>query len=358
MKVASLSLKYFKKFHDQTFSFKDPETGDINNLIVLYGDNATGKSSILQSIAATLGVATGRLRRAGELEWPGFHLELANKSWQFPYEVALGIHFSKPELAAACDYFSRVPDFAENPEALLPSQEQEVELSLVEGKVSAPSRGQYFQFRGREYARKLVRQAPEGFDLFKHVGSVFWYNEFRGSSGLQVDEHDDRRMNFDENTLRRRLADWMYFHQRVIEGKYQLRPGQRDLYHDLEQAFKTLFPNHSFEGAVSRESGSEVPWFFLYDGQNQYEISEMSSGERAIIPLIFDFAFMNIHNSVILIDEVEQHLNPELQLALLNYLPRLGLNNQFFLTTHSDVIADAVPEYSVIDLNELEASNG
>ncbi|CAM2007218.1 AAA family ATPase [Acanthopleuribacter pedis] len=354
LKVASLSLKYFKKFHDHELSFVNEETGEVNDLVILYGGNATGKSTILQAISSTLGVATGRLRRASDLDWPGFYLELAARSWQFPYEVLLGINFSAAELAAACDYFSRVPDFAENPEALLPSQEQDVTLTLVEGKVSAPSRGQYFQFRGREYARKLVRQAPEGFDLFKNVGSVFWYNEFRGSTGLSVDEHDDRKGNFDENMLRRRLADWMYFHQRVTEGRYQLRPGQRDLYSDLERAFKTLFPNHSFEGAVPRESGSEVPWFFLYDGKNQYEIAEMSSGERAVFPFIFDFAFMNIHNSVILIDEFEQHLHPELQIAMLEYLPKLGLNNQFFITTHSEALADAVPPECVYDLNDYE----
>ena len=60
MKIQSLHLKYFKKFRDQPLDFTDPETGLARDLIVLVGMNGAGKTSILQAIAASLGVATGR----------------------------------------------------------------------------------------------------------------------------------------------------------------------------------------------------------------------------------------------------------------------------------------------------------
>jgi archaellum biogenesis ATPase FlaH len=44
--------------------------------------------------------------------------------------------------------------------------------------------------------------------------------------------------------------------------------------------------------------------FFLSDGHNQYELSEMSAGERAIFPILMDFARYNINNSIIIIDEI------------------------------------------------------
>jgi len=70
----------------------------------------------------------------------------------------------------------------------------------------------------------------------------------------------------------------------------------------------------------------------------------MSGGERAIFPILLDFANWNIHNSVILIDELELHLHPPLQQGLLQALRALGENNQFIVTTHSNAVANVTPK--------------
>ncbi len=89
------------------------------------------------------------------------------------------------------------------------------------------------------------------------------------------------------------------------------------------------------------------PWFYLFDGSHEYELGEMSGGERAIFPMIFDFANWGIHNSTILIDELELHLHPPLQQGLLKALRNLGNNNQFIITTHSDAVEAIVPPESI-----------
>ena len=67
MKVSSVKLKYFKRFRDlPDLDFTDSETGLAKDLIVLVGMNGAGKTSILQSIAATMGMATGRLQNLTE----------------------------------------------------------------------------------------------------------------------------------------------------------------------------------------------------------------------------------------------------------------------------------------------------
>ncbi len=125
------------------------------------------------------------------------------------------------------------------------------------------------------------------------------------------------------------------------------------MYAEIERAYKAVFPERSFSGPIPRENLDDIlsePWFYLYDGRNQYEISEMSGGERAIFPMLMDFASWNIHNSVILIDEIELHLHPPIQQALLRALPKLGKNNQFIITTHSDYVEQLVPEAYIIRL--------
>lgn len=366
MHVQSIQLRCFKRFRDQQLSFTDGETGLARPLMVLVGENGSGKSTVLQAIAATLGTATRRLRSPAELEWPGFDLALAGSSWNLPSGVTLKICFTPAELAATADYFEKVSRLRDRSDLTPPSQDSPVVLTLRDGEVRSARSEQYFQFRGREYAKQVIKLAEEGRGVFENVGTVFWYTEHRTSTSLtpetNVSTDRDRTgdaqepgskefLQFDEDLLRRRLSDYMQFHSRVERGEYELRPGQRDVFAELERAYAAIFPDRKFEGSVPRSDVDEVlnePWFYLYDSHHQYEISEMSGGERAIFPLLFDFANWQINNSVVLIDEIELHLHPPLQQALIRALPQLGTNNQFIITTHSDWIAQIVPPECVI----------
>ena len=130
------------------------------------------------------------------------------------------------------------------------------------------------------------------------------------------------------------------FNTAVKANGNALRQNQQNFYENLENNYKKAFPNRSFIGATPDFSNPFAPAeFLLYDGKNEYELAEMSAGERAIFPLLVDFSLNNINNSIIIIDEIELHLHPPLQQALVDLLPRLGRNNQFILTTHSEDVA-------------------
>jgi predicted ATPase len=349
MKVQSLQLKYFKKFRSSpVFDFTDPETGLARDVIVIVGMNGAGKTSLLQAIAATLGTATGRLKEPSDLEWAGFNHELLGNNWRgFEPEVSLKVEFSHAELEAVGDFQQKLQAMGRN--VLTDVGNHLVTLRWQNGRVEANSAPELFQFKGREYAKQLRKS--EGFQVFERVGTVLWYTEQRTSTSLTT-EDPDRKLEITEDLLRDRLSKWRQFHQDVELGKIQhLRQGQKDLYAEVERTYKAVFPERSFEGPVLRENVDDIlsePWFYLYDGKNQYEISEMSGGERAIFPMLMDFASWNIHNSVILIDEIELHLHPPMQQALLRALPKLGTNNQFIITTHSDYIEQLVPEANII----------
>jgi predicted ATP-dependent endonuclease of OLD family len=352
MKVQSVQLKHFKQFRDSpTFDFTDPETGLARDLIVLIGMNGAGKTSLLQAIAATLGVATGRLQKLSELEWAGFNYELLASNWgKFAPEVTLKIQFSSSETQAVYEFQQKLLDMGRR-DLYPPSNQNIVTLRWRDERVQAGTAAELFQFKGREYAKQLMRS--EGFQAFERVGTTLWYTEQRTSTSLTTEDQHNK-LEFTDDILRDRLSKFRQFHQDVERGKIQhLRPGQKDLYAEIERAYRTVFPERSFEGPVPREEIDDLlsePWFYLYDGRNQYEISEMSGGERATFPMLWDFASWNIHNSVILIDEIELHLHPPMQQAVLRALPKLGKNNQFIITTHSDYIEQLVPEAYVVRL--------
>jgi AAA15 family ATPase/GTPase len=75
----------------------------------------------------------------------------------------------------------------------------------------------------------------------------------------------------------------------------------------------------------------------------QRTFNDLSSGEREILILIFDLFTQNPSDSIILIDEPELHLHPELAYRFLSTLAHVGERNQFFLFTHSaDIIGSSL----------------
>jgi predicted ATPase len=355
MKVQNIKLKHFKKFRSQELDFTDPETGLAEDLIVLIGVNGAGKTSILQAIASTLGTATERLKKPTDLDWPGFNYELLGSNWRgSPTNVTINVQFSKSELQAISEFHQKLREMGRDL-PVSPAKEYLVNLKWQGESVTANSAAELFQFKGREYAKQLSRS--EGFSVFERVGTVFWYTEQRTATSL-TPEDPEKKLEFTENILRDRLAKWQIFHEKY-DGKSGkgFRSGTKDLYAEIARVYRTVFSGREFEGIEIRDNIDDIlsePWFYIYNSKNKthYEFSEMSGGERATFPILMDFMNWNIHNSVILIDEIELHLHPPMQQALLRTLPKLGKNNQFIITTHSDYVAQLVPESSIRRIEE------
>jgi recombinational DNA repair ATPase RecF len=144
MKIQSLNLKYFKKFREKPLDFTDPETGLARDLIVLVGMNGAGKTSILQAIAATLGVATGRFEKLSDLKWQGFNYELLSSNWgRFEPEVTLQIQFSSPELEAIQYFYQKLQEMGRD--FIAPDQKNIVTLKWKNGRPQANSDVEFFQ---------------------------------------------------------------------------------------------------------------------------------------------------------------------------------------------------------------------
>jgi len=348
MKVKSLELNNFKRFGYGRLDFTDPETGLARDLVVLLGPNGCGKSTVLQAIACTLGTATERLDFPNQLAWPGLDLELAATAWPTPYRVVTEVEFTTDEIAATNEYYG----LADRQSLSVPDKPSAVQLVLAANTLRPQDHGAIPLFLGRRFAGQVLKLLEEGHDAYRRVGTVFWYTDRRDITSLTpTRDHKRNEITFDEALLRRRLSDLAQFHDRIERGSYSLRPGQRDLFADLQRAYEAVFPGRRLDGPVPRSDIDEVlqePWFYLFDGKNQYEIQEMSGGEKAVFPILFDFANWRINRSVVLIDELELHLHPPMQQAFLRALESLGEGNQFIITTHSDSIEAIVPEESII----------
>jgi predicted ATPase len=83
------------------------------------------------------------------------------------------------------------------------------------------------------------------------------------------------------------------------------------------------------------------------DGQI-FGLDSLSSGEREVLNITFDFVLRAPSHCIIFFDEPELHLHPELSYRLLNTLRSIGTRNQFILCTHSPDIISATLDQSVV----------
>ncbi|WP_420123483.1 AAA family ATPase [Nakamurella sp.] len=163
----------------------------------------------------------------------------------------------------------------------------------------------------------------------------------------------------------------MLARQRIARDRMldQLGPDDRikrtdlpDLFAPFAELISTVLPYLRFQGVTENESGNSVQCLFAtVDGTGDaFDIELLSSGEKTMIALFLPFLETRAQAQAepatdssapavpltVLIDEVDQHLHPLLQLQVLQYLrdqARSGVA-QFIVTTHSPALLDAATD--------------
>ena len=339
MKIKEITLRNYKRFvEEKTILFH--KDGEINDLTLIVGNNGTGKTSLLQAIVMMIAPLTRDHFSVEDIDWSGFEYRFIQSGGRMPLKVEATIDFSEEELNETVLYAERLKKMGNKLD--LPNKNETVSIFFDYKKkkpiVKGKGGGNLFQFFGHQYAKQLTSFEINKNKLFEKVGNIYWYTEQRTSYSVNnMFEGDVSQLD----AIRSFLANAYSFHIALKKGR-ELKAGAFDFYKEISKLYSTVFPDRKFVGATPRfdiYEKSTAPDFFLNDGKNDYELSEMSAGERAIFPILMDFARYNINNSIIIIDEIELHLHAPLQQAFIRALPKLGHNNQFILTTHSENVA-------------------
>jgi hypothetical protein len=90
---------------------------------------------------------------------------------------------------------------------------------------------------------------------------------------------------------------------------------------------------------------------------NTLDIDTLSSGEREVVNIVFDFLLRKPENCIVIFDEPELHLHPELSYKLIQTLKSVGFNNQFIFCTHSPDIITASLDHSFVFLSPPRGEN-
>lgn len=74
----------------------------------------------------------------------------------------------------------------------------------------------------------------------------------------------------------------------------------------------------------------------------EFDINGLSSGEKQLFLRGLSLKFLEINNSIILIDEPEISLHPEWQQKIIKVYENIGINNQLIIATHSPHIVGGI----------------
>ena len=129
------------------------------------------------------------------------------------------------------------------------------------------------------------------------------------------------------------------------EGHGSMNLSFQDPLTPFRDAFSKLLGPKTFQRADIRNQRL----LYTFEG-TEYDISTLSSGEREVLGIAFDFILRNPSHCIIFFDEPELHLHPELLSRLIMTLRSAGESNQFILITHSAELISSSLDETVIFL--------
>ena len=112
-----------------------------------------------------------------------------------------------------------------------------------------------------------------------------------------------------------------------------------DSLEEIRQFFDLFFTPMKFKDVIIYESPFK---FIISTPSGDIDIDDLSSGEKEVLNVFIRFHQLKPKGAIILFDEADAHLHPDLERRYLALLRGLGQGNQLLLTTHSpEMMIDA-----------------
>jgi predicted ATP-dependent endonuclease of OLD family len=108
------------------------------------------------------------------------------------------------------------------------------------------------------------------------------------------------------------------------------------LFQKISEAFQKVSANHSFN--ITRDQKGELFLRFSFEEYDEIKADDCGLGLKDLL-FILTFA-LSPHFSILLIEEAENHMHPDMQRKLLKYLAE-ETDKQYFITTHSSVFLNS-----------------
>lgn len=327
--IEQMIVKSFRHIRDVSFGpFRKPT--ELSELIVLAGPNGGGKSSILELLSYGL---------ASRYSWQYYQ---SRKITEHSFAIKVGLTESEMESLEreskneeALDHAHKnrgywtslnMPDFLDGKTSVL----NERVHGLVSKRFQNFSRKLGFFLRsdraytGRNYDQRNLFQYKRRV-LPQHFNSISY-------AQTTVQFHDMYDFLIEQS------YHYIYglgqYTKSLDSGKPIPKP--EDPLSDYNDLLAQLFPGYSFIEAQSDNLSLRV----RIPTGDIIPFQDLSSGEKEVFFILSFFIRHNVTDSVIVIDEPDLHLHPELARKLLRIMRRIRPGNQIWCATHCAELVD------------------
>lgn len=387
MYIKSVSIKKFRHLENEVIGPLHV-LGKSSDLIAFAGPNGSGKSSVLELISYALS-------NSYSLSW-----SLGRTFEGFSFEVGIGLTTEerslvrerlKKELAVPEENLARQISEIEVRPDLTPEQKTAQSAQLKDAhqrsykyqyQIIAYLESNNVYYRAFNYSDgEYQKDQTLHNQLHSHVTSEL-KDVLRRSLGffLRADRSYpqrsfDRNKIFEYENVNRKEHLWtIAFNTSEIQYRemYEFLVQQRyhylrelGTYHDArgkgiqgtkepadplvpyEDLLNTLFPEYKF---ATRDEPVPSNLFVQIPSGEIITFNDLSSGEKEVFFILAFFIRHNVQNAIIVIDEPELHLHPELSRLLIQNIKSIKPGNQIWVATHNAEIIDEAGRDKVLYL--------
>lgn len=364
MQIQSFSLKNIGQFQDLSVSLA-PTTQFTSNITVFIGNNGSGKTSLLKSVATALTWFVARLKHdksngtpipesvilntanAAAVEINVNDQNLQQQIQAYTWRITKNRTARKAEFTTHLTELNQLTSYykqwlGEDDQSSLPLIAfYPVERSVIDIPLKIREKHQFLQIDGYDNALNNAVDFRRFFEWFRDREDV--ENEFIKDLILRI------KQDANDEELFKKVDQYN-------SGKFkdvQLEAVRQAIY-----AFMPSFKNLQ----VSRKPRLAM---IIDKNDKTLNVNQLSQGEKSLMALVGDIArrlaMMNpklnnplLGKGIILIDEIDMHLHPQWQRSIIQRLQTTFPNCQFILTTHSPLVISDVKDILVYELDGQE----
>ena len=330
-------FRHLEEVHLGPFS-KPPDQSD---LVVLAGPNGGGKSSILELLSFALS-------NSWNLSYQAYRSFPSNNS----FEVAIAItpeelHLIHEYIGASktgyqqemlqylennCEYY-RAYNYSDGE-----YQKNSQFHSQIHGLVTNALRNHYarslgFFLRSDRYYPSQGFRRERIFDYDQINKRDYIWSMAYNTSDVQYKDMFEFLVQQKYHYLRHLGA----YYKRMSTSGSEGGEIPIDPLEQYDRLLQRLFPGYRFT-----DKNEDIPsnLFIRLPSGDEIPFSDLSSGEKEVFFILSFFLRHNVNNAIIVIDEPELHLHPELARLLVRTMQSIMPGNQIWLATHNTEIID------------------